>query len=196
MAAALKTVALKTVAPGTGRVIGMAIGLAIVAGLVLASGPAQADRKAPRADGPETGVSEDAPEARGDARVFGFWEPPDMDAVIAIMRCGEGLCAKLVRHRYEAFAQTDVNNPDPALRARALNGLAIIEGLRAVGRGAWRGGAFYDPRTGRTYSPRLKLLDDNRLKISGCIAPRLCKGYVWTRVAPSRSVISAPRAPG
>ena len=181
--------ALKTVAP----MAGLAVRLAIVAALALASEPAYADRKAPQADRPERGASDHGgPESGGDARVFGLWEPPDMDAVIAIMRCGEGLCAKLVRHRYEAVAQTDVNNPDPALRARALEGLAIIEGLRAAGRGVWRGGAFYDPRTGKTYSPKLKVLDDNRVKISGCIAPRLCKGYVWTRVAPP----GARRTPG
>ena len=120
----------------------------------------------------------------GDARVFGVWEPPDMDAIISIARCGETLCARLIRHKYEDYALTDVNNPDPSLRARPLEGLAIIEGLRAVKRGVWRGGAFYDPRTGKTYLPKVKLLDDNRVKISGCIAPRLCKGYVWTRVAP------------
>ena len=123
----------------------------------------------------------------GDPRVFGFWAPPDMDAIISIATCGETLCARLVRHDYNDIAQTDVNNPNPALRARPLEGLAIIDGLRAVRRGVWRGGAFYDPRTGKTYSPKVKLLDDNRVRISGCIAPRLCKGYVWTRVAPEPS---------
>lgn len=104
-----------------------------------------------------------------------------MDAIIAIAKCGEMLCAELVRHKYETFADTDVNNPDPALRKRPLKGLRIIEGLRAVKQGKWRGGAFYDPRTGKTYLPKLKVLDENRLRISGCIAPGLCKGYVWTR---------------
>lgn len=122
--------------------------------------------------------------APGDPRVFGFWAPPDMDAIISIVTCGEALCARLVRHDYGDVARTDVNNPDPALRARPLEGLAIIEGLRAVRRGAWRGGAFYDPRTGKTYLPKLKLLDNDRIRISGCIAPTLCKGYVWTRVTP------------
>ena len=119
-----------------------------------------------------------------DKRALGFWEPPDMDAIISSATCGETLCARLVHHEYEDYAQTDVNNPDPSLRARPLHGLAIINGLRAVKSGLWRGGAFYDPRTGKTYSSKLKVLDANRVKISGCIAPRLCKGYVWTRVAP------------
>lgn len=124
-------------------------------------------------------------ESMGDKRAFGFWEPPDMDAIIAVAKCGEMLCAELVQHQYEGFADTDVNNPDPALRERPLKGLRIIEGLRAVKQGKWRGGAFYDPRTGKTYSPKLTVLDENRLKISGCIAPGLCKGYVWTRAAVS-----------
>ena len=114
--------------------------------------------------------------------VFGMWETPMMDAVITIDRCGERLCATLVRHDYEQMAQTDIKNPDPALRGRPLLGLRIIEGLKAVKRGKWRGGVFYDPRTGRSYTPKIKLIDRNRVKISGCIGPGLCKGYVWTRV--------------
>ena len=122
------------------------------------------------------------PDVKADHLVIGLWEPPAMDAVIAIDRCGETLCAKLIRHEYEDHTLTDIYNPDPALRARPLAGLRIIEGLRAAKRGKWNGGTFYDPRTGKTYFSRLKFLDERRIKIVGCIAPGLCKGYVWTRI--------------
>lgn len=113
--------------------------------------------------------------------VFGQWEPPDMDAVIAIRECGEALCAELVRHDYGSVS-TDINNPDPDMRARPLKGVRILDGLRHAKAGWWKGGTLYDPRTGRTYFSKMKLLDNDRLKITGCIGPRLCKGYVWMRV--------------
>ncbi|CAK9039464.1 Uncharacterized protein slr0245 [Durusdinium trenchii] len=113
--------------------------------------------------------------------VLGEWEPPDMDAVISIRECGETLCAELVRHKY-ADINTDINNPDPVMRARPLLGVRILDGLRRVKADRWKGGELYDPRTGKTYLSKLKVIDNNHLKITGCIGPGLCKGYVWRRV--------------
>jgi len=113
--------------------------------------------------------------------VYGEWTPPDMDAVISIRNCGEVLCAELVTHDYTKLAAHDIKNPDPALRDRALLGVKILDGLRMTGRLKWGGGELYDPRTGKSYSSRVKILDSGRLKITGCISAYLCKGYIWTR---------------
>ena len=112
----------------------------------------------------------------------GDWAPPDMDAVISIRPCGDALCANLVQHDYAAVTDLDINNPNPAMRTRPLLGVRILDGLRRVKDNRWSGGELYDPRTGRTYFSKLKLLDRDRLKIIGCIGPHLCKGYVWKRV--------------
>ncbi|MEM9619349.1 MAG: DUF2147 domain-containing protein [Pseudomonadota bacterium] len=116
--------------------------------------------------------------------VLGEWEPPDMDAVISIRECGDALCADLVRHNYENVTITDINNPDPAMRERPLQGVRILDGLRRVKNDRWKDGRLYDPRTGKTYLSKLKILDRDHLKITGCIGPGLCKGYVWMRVGP------------
>ena len=105
------------------------------------------------------------------------------DAVINVEYCGEKLCAKLVDHDYEEVSSHDFKNPNPAMRARPLLGVAILDGLKMVSEKKWTGGVLYDPRTGRSYISKIKLLDNERIKITGCIAPKLCKGYIWTRVA-------------
>lgn len=117
-----------------------------------------------------------------ETRLFGRWTPPKMDAVIEMDKCGERLCARLVDHNYRGVADNDFNNPDPALRDRPLIGVAILEDLKRVGEDRWKGGTFYDPRTGKTYRSKIEMIDENRLEISGCVGPGLCKGYIWTRV--------------
>ena len=112
----------------------------------------------------------------------GDWTPPDMDAVISIRPCGDALCARLVQHDYAEVTNLDINNPNPAMRTRPLLGVRILDGLRRVTDNRWSGGKLYDPRTGKTYFSKLKLVDRNRLKIIGCIGPQLCKGYIWKRV--------------
>ena len=114
--------------------------------------------------------------------ILGEWAPPDMNAVIMFKHCGDALCAELVDHEFKKVAETDVKNPDPNLRDRPLIGVRILEGLRMVAKAKWKDGTFYDPRTGKTYTPKIKVLDSNHVKITGCIGPGLCKGYVWTRV--------------
>ncbi len=113
--------------------------------------------------------------------IYGQWVTPDRDAIIAIENCGALLCADLVAHAYEEVAQTDRNNPDPTLQSRPLLGVRILHGLKMVGMTKWSNGTLYDPRTGKTYSSKVKILDSDRLKITGCIGPGLCKGYVWER---------------
>jgi len=87
--------------------------------------------------------------AATESDIYGEWRPPDMDAVISIRNCGEILCAELVEHDYTALIEHDINNPDPALRNRALLGVRILDHLRKTGFLKWSNGELYDPRTGK-----------------------------------------------
>ena len=119
--------------------------------------------------------------------VYGDWVPPDGDAIIHIDRCSESgkkLCAQLVQHAYSDLSKKDALNADADLRDRPLIGVNILEGLKMSGTRSWKGGDLYDPRTGKTYHAKVKLLSETKLKIIGCIAPGLCKGYVWKRAQP------------
>ena len=60
-----------------------------------------------------------------------------------------------------------------------ITGMTILWGLRPDG-SEWSGGTILDPANGKTYRSKAKLLDDNRLGVSGCIA-FICREQVWQR---------------
>ena len=74
----------------------------------------------------------------------------------------------------------DINNGDPALRARPIIGLPLLEGFTPAGAGAWDGGTIYDPESGKVYRSKLRLKDPDTLEVDGCVL-FLCQGQTWTR---------------
>jgi uncharacterized protein (DUF2147 family) len=79
--------------------------------------------------------------------------------------------------------RTDLNNPEPALRERAIAGLAIVAGLRRDG-DRWTGGTIYDPESGNTYSVRAEVDDEGLLRIRGYIgSPLFGRTTKWNPMA-------------
>ena len=79
----------------------------------------------------------------------------------------------------------DDRNPDPALRSRPLDGLAIMTGFEYAGDGRWQNGTVYDPNSGKTYKCSITLIDDNTLKLRGYIGIALFgRSETWTRDDP------------
>jgi uncharacterized protein (DUF2147 family) len=77
----------------------------------------------------------------------------------------------------------DANNPDPDLRSRPIMGLELMEGFEYVGDGGWAHGTIYDPAKGKTYKCKLRLVDDETLKVRGFIGISLLgRNSIWTRV--------------
>jgi uncharacterized protein (DUF2147 family) len=74
----------------------------------------------------------------------------------------------------------DVNNGDPALRARPIVGLPLLEGFQPAGRDAWDGGTIYDPEGGKTYKSKMRLKGPDTLEVDGCVL-FLCESQTWTR---------------
>jgi len=66
-------------------------------------------------------------------------------------------------------SRLDVENPDKALRSRAVRGLTMISGFRADGAGRWTGGRVYDPNSGNTYRGTITVIDIDTLKLRGFI---------------------------
>lgn len=122
--------------------------------------------------------------APSDAALLGRWRTPAQNGVVAIERCGAGLCAKVI----DAAAlranpdQRDVRNRDPDLRSRHIRGLTV---LRAASGGprVWAAGPLYDPDSGQAAATgSLTLLETDRLAVRGCIARLLCRTQTWTRI--------------
>jgi uncharacterized protein (DUF2147 family) len=115
--------------------------------------------------------------------VFGMWATEKNNGRVLIEQCGPALCGRIVDgNQLRANpAQPDVNNPDPAKRARHVKGLLILEGYDG-GPSEWRGGRVYDPQTGdETDNSTLTLVSPDTLKVEGCRLV-LCRSETWTRV--------------
>lgn len=117
------------------------------------------------------------------ADVTGLWSTPTNGGQVEIARCGNSLCGKLVtsQHIKEEPGLKDIKNKDAAQRGRTLKGLQMLYDFTG-GPAKWTGGKVYNPDDGGTYSGSLEMLNDNQLKLKGCIIAPLCKTQVWNRV--------------
>jgi uncharacterized protein (DUF2147 family) len=117
------------------------------------------------------------------ASPVGDWKTPEHNGVVHISECGGALCGKVVDGD-DIRANPDVmdtRNADPAKRSRPMKGLPLFYGI-AGGPTEWSGGSVYNPEDGKTYHGSIKLLDDNTLKLTGCVVAPFCKSQTWTRI--------------
>lgn len=102
-------------------------------------------------------------------------------SIVEVSRQGDGtLAARVVQ-----ILQSD-RGPNPTCtrcsgdrKDQPIEGMTILWGLRPGGEG-WEGGTILDPANGRTYRSRVKLIDDNQLGVTGCLA-FICREQVWRR---------------
>src|SRR5581483_4478116 len=112
----------------------------VVAGmlaLVLASGPASAQS------------AEDA---------FGLWLNPENQSNVEFYKCGEGLCAKIVK---------------------VADGQTLDD--KKSGASKWAG-TLYNRENGKSYSGTVTVKTRDALELSGCVAAVLCRGVTFTRI--------------
>ncbi len=137
--------------------LAMAAGAGLL-GLVLAGAPAAAQ------------TAEDA---------FGLWLNPENGSNIELYKCGEALCARLVK--VTDGQTTDDKNPDPAKRSRPIVGLVIMDGAKKSGANAWAG-TLYNRENGKSYSGTITVKSKDSVDLSGCVAVVLCRTATWTRI--------------
>lgn len=114
------------------------------------------------------------------APVHGRWLTVEKDSVVEIGPCGGTVCGRIARilAPMPKGPPRDTNNPDPALRARSVEGMTILSGFKDAGK-SWQG-SIYDPRRGKTYKSFLTLLANGTLQVKGCLGP-FCQAQIWTR---------------
>ncbi len=116
--------------------------------------------------------------------ILGVWLTGDRDAKINIYKCGakaKKICGRIVWAG--KGPQTDIKNPNPALRSRPILGLKIMKGFSYAGKNKWDGGRLYDPKSGNTYRGSIRLASPDRLKLRGYILlPLFGRTDTWTRV--------------
>jgi len=117
------------------------------------------------------------------ASPVGEWKTPEKNGVVKVSECGDAICGKLIDgDDIKANpAITDMRNQDTSLRTRPLKGLPLFYGVKG-GPTEWSGGSVYNPEDGKTYHGSIKLVDENTLKLTGCVMAPFCKSQTWTRV--------------
>lgn len=124
--------------------------------------------------------------AQADA-INGVWLNEEKDAKIQIYRNGNQYFGKLIWmvKAMEDDGKTprkDAKNTNAALRTRPLQGLVILSGFEYDTDDAeWEDGKIYDPKSGKTYSSKMKL-KGNTLDIRGYVGVSMFgRTTTWTR---------------
>lgn len=131
--------------------------------------------------------------AAGADDILGVWNNEEKDARIEVFKCGDKYCGKIIwlkEPNYPAGStegtpdapRLDNHNPDPAHRTRPIFGLQIVRDFVFAGDNLWKGGRVYDPKVGKTYSGKMKLVSPNQLNLRGYIGISLIgRTTTWTR---------------
>ncbi|MBS0255086.1 MAG: DUF2147 domain-containing protein [Proteobacteria bacterium] len=116
------------------------------------------------------------------ASPYGRWLTTERGGVVELFACGSALCGRIAGSpELDAHPdRRDDRNKDPAQRGRRLKGMVFMTGFTGGPR-EWSGGQIYRATNGSTYSGSVSLVDDNTLKLTGCIMKPLCQTQVWHR---------------
>lgn len=137
--------------------------------------------------------------------VLGKWLTADGKAQVEVVKDGDVYDGRIVWLKEPLYpaddakgmagqAKVDRENPDAALKTRPVIGLPLIQGFKYDGDGVWKGGTIYDPESGKTYSCKMTLMMDGRLKVRGYIGISLFgRTEIWTRPAPEAAPASATK---
>jgi len=126
--------------------------------------------------------------------LLGNWQDAT-GSTIQIERCPSGICLKVFSLGLGAPTTTDVHNPDPALRARALCNLEIGSRFQLSDATHAFGGILYDPKSGRTYHGVIAM-EGGDLKLHGYVgAPIFGRTEIWHRALSISPCCHAPGTP-
>ena len=113
--------------------------------------------------------------ARDGASIDGNWTSPSGNVFVTIAPCGAAMCGRVSWASDRAKADARRAGTDP------LIGTELLTDFTATRNGRWKGQLFV-PDLNRRSRAELRLVDPDRIKISGCMVGRiLCKSQLWTR---------------
>jgi uncharacterized protein (DUF2147 family) len=114
--------------------------------------------------------------------ILGIWFNEEKDGKVKIYKQDGQFFGKIVwREDVPGTSPYDVKNPDPELRDRKKVGLVILKDFEFEDN-KWEGGTIYDPKSGKTYSCVMKLMEDGSLYVRGYVGISLIgRTTYWTR---------------
>jgi uncharacterized protein (DUF2147 family) len=110
---------------------------------------------------------------------FGVWVNPENKSHTEFYKCGDGLCAKIIKN--VDGQKTDDQNPDASKKSRPIVGLVIMQGAKKTGANKWAG-TLYNRADGKSYSGTLTVKSKDAVELSGCVAAVFCKTTAFSRV--------------
>lgn len=119
--------------------------------------------------------------------LIGKWLTTSGDAQVQIYPAGGKFTGRIVWLKRPddntGKPQTDNKNPDPVLAKRPIIGLEMLKGFTYSNDGIWEGGTIYDPKTGKTFSCKISMVDNNQLYVRGFVGISLLgRTETWSRV--------------
>lgn len=151
--------------------------------------------------------------AAGDpaAGIVGVWQNPD-GSEITISACPDDYCGSLTKivvpkNEYEKLTPEqrtavdkmdpaqfpDARNKDPALRTRTLLGLQLFT-LHPSSKPTEFDGSMYNPQDGNVYDGYMIVVNQNTVKVGGCVLKVLCRDQEWTRAPEQDQTTTATTA--
>ena len=125
-----------------------------------------------------------------DPSPIGDWRVKDGYANIRIDNCGGKMWGIVA---WEKEAGKDIENPDPAKKGRPTLGMPILLAMAPARPNRWEG-EVYNSNNGKVYSSNISMVDENTLRLEGCMLGIFCGGENWTRVtAPPVGGVSLPQ---
>ena len=110
---------------------------------------------------------------------IGDWLVKEGYAHIRIDNCNGKLWGIVAWEKAPGF---DNENPDPAKKGRPILGMPILLAMTPTEPNKWEG-EIYNSNNGKTYSANVSLLNEDTLKLQGCVLGGIfCGGENWTRV--------------
>lgn len=118
--------------------------------------------------------------------IEGHWFTEEKDAKIRIFKATNGKYYGKVIWLQEpdrnGQPKLDINNPKEANRSTPVMELQILRGFSKKSATSFEDGTIYDPKTGKTYSCKITMKDNNTLHLRGYVGvSMLGRTTVWTR---------------
>lgn len=120
-------------------------------------------------------------------RIEGVWFNGEKTSKIEIFETKNGDFAGRIiwlktPNNEQGVPKVDNKNPDAKLQKRPLMNMVILSGLTIDGKTKYKSGKIYDPKSGKTYSAKAELVNNNTLSLRGFIGVSLVgKTDTWTR---------------
>lgn len=118
--------------------------------------------------------------------ILGQWYTAEKKALVEVYACEGRYCGRIVWLKEpknpDGTEKLDTQNPNQSRRHEPIIGLQLVSDFTFDGEKEWTGGRIYDPENGKTYSCKMLLGEDQRLKVRGYVGISLLgRTQFWTR---------------